>query len=111
MIKQSKLLKIKSKIPTNLFNKKYGLKLGEFNNTTGTERVKFYFKQHKIIFIMSVQIIYLTHCRAINPGENKTHLSKDENYKLIGIRIIPGDQNLIFFELKNLEKSVRVEPE
>ena len=40
MIKQSKLLKIKSKIPTNLFNEKYGLKLGEFNNTTGTERVK-----------------------------------------------------------------------
>ena len=41
MIKQSKLLKIISKIPTNLFNEKYGLKLGEFNNTTGTERVNY----------------------------------------------------------------------
>ena len=40
IIKQSKLLKIKNKILSNLFNKKYGLKLGEFNNTTGTERVK-----------------------------------------------------------------------
>ena len=40
MIKQSKLLKIKSKILSNLFNEKYGLKLGEFNNTTWTERVK-----------------------------------------------------------------------
>ena len=40
LIKQSKLLKIKSKILSNFFNEKYGLKLGEFNNTTGTERVK-----------------------------------------------------------------------
>ena len=40
LIKQSKLLKIKSKILSNLFNEKYGLKLGEFNNITGTERVK-----------------------------------------------------------------------
>ena len=39
MIKQSKL-KIKSKILSNLFNEKYWLKLGEFNNTTGTERTK-----------------------------------------------------------------------
>ena len=41
LIKQSKLLKIKSKILLNFFNKKYGLRFGEFNNTiaTGTERV------------------------------------------------------------------------
>ena len=39
LIEQSKLLKIKSNILSNLFNEKYGLKLGEFNNTTGTERV------------------------------------------------------------------------
>ena len=39
MIKQSQLLKIKSQILSNLFNEKYGLRLGEFNNTTGTERV------------------------------------------------------------------------
>ena len=39
LIKWSKLLKIKSKITSNLFNKKFGLKLWEFNNTTGTERV------------------------------------------------------------------------
>ena len=38
--KQSKLLKIKSKILSNLLNEKYELKLGEFNNTsTGTKRV------------------------------------------------------------------------
>ena len=35
LIKQGKLLKIKSKILSNLFNENYGLKLGEFNNTTG----------------------------------------------------------------------------
>ena len=40
LIKQSKPLKIKSKILSNLLNEKYGLKLGEFNNTAGTERVK-----------------------------------------------------------------------
>ena len=40
LIKQSKPLKIKNKILSNLFNEKYGLKLGEFNSTTGTERVK-----------------------------------------------------------------------
>ena len=40
LIKQSKLLKIKSKILSNLFNEKYKHKLGEFNNTTRTERVK-----------------------------------------------------------------------
>ena len=41
-IDQSKLLKIKSKILSNLFYEKYMLKLGEFNNTTGIERVKMY---------------------------------------------------------------------
>ena len=35
-----KRLKIKSQILSNLFNEKYGLKLGEFNNTSGVERVK-----------------------------------------------------------------------
>ena len=40
LIKQSKLLKIKSQILSNLFNEKYGLRLGEFKNTAGTERVK-----------------------------------------------------------------------
>ena len=39
LIKQSKLLKIETKILSILFNEKYGLKQGEFNNTTGTERV------------------------------------------------------------------------
>ena len=42
LIKQNKLLKIKSKILSNLFNEKYGLKLWEFNNTTGTERVNIF---------------------------------------------------------------------
>ena len=32
-------MKIISKILSNLFNEKYGLKLGEFNNITETERV------------------------------------------------------------------------
>ena len=41
LIKQNKLLKITSKILPNLFKEKYRLKLGEFNNTTGTERVKY----------------------------------------------------------------------
>ena len=40
LIKQSQLLKIKSQILSILFNEKYGLRLGEFKNTTGTERVK-----------------------------------------------------------------------
>ena len=31
---------MKSKILSNLFNEMYGSKLGEFNNTTGNERVK-----------------------------------------------------------------------
>ena len=43
LIKQSQLLKIKSQILSNLFNEKYGLRLGEFKNTTGTERVKAWF--------------------------------------------------------------------
>ena len=33
------ILKIKSKILSNLLNEKYWLKLEEFNNRTGTERV------------------------------------------------------------------------
>ena len=45
LIKQSRLLKIKSQILSNLFNEKYGLRLGEFKNTTGTERVKTGFLQ------------------------------------------------------------------
>ena len=40
LIQQGKPLKIKRKMLSNLFNGKYGLKLGKFNNTTGTERVK-----------------------------------------------------------------------
>ena len=40
LIKQSNKLKIKYKILPNLFNEMYGLKLGEFDSTTGTERVK-----------------------------------------------------------------------
>ena len=40
LIKQSQLLKIKSQILSNLFNEKYGLRLGEFKHTNGTERVK-----------------------------------------------------------------------
>ena len=35
-------MKIKSQILSNLFNEKYGLRLGEFKNTTGTEGVKDY---------------------------------------------------------------------
>ena len=40
LIIQNKLLKMKSKILSNLFNEKYGSKLGEFNSRTGNERVK-----------------------------------------------------------------------
>ena len=40
LIKQIKLLKIKTKILVILFVEKYGFKLGELNSTTGTERVK-----------------------------------------------------------------------
>ena len=36
----NQLLKIKSQILSKLFNEKYGLRLGKFKNTTGTERVK-----------------------------------------------------------------------
>ena len=49
LIKQSQLLKIKSQILSNLFNEKYGLRLGEFKNTTGTERVKGYTEQLALI--------------------------------------------------------------
>ena len=44
LIKQSKPLKIKNKILSNLFNETYGLKFGEFHNKTGTKRVKYFFK-------------------------------------------------------------------
>ena len=37
LVKQSKLLMIKNKILSSLFNEKYGLKLGEFNDITETE--------------------------------------------------------------------------
>ena len=37
-------MKIKTKILSHLFNEKHGNKLGEFNNTTGTERVKIIYK-------------------------------------------------------------------
>ena len=47
LIKQSKLLQIKSQILSNLFNEKYGLKLGEFNNTTGTEKVNVISRVHE----------------------------------------------------------------
>ena len=49
-IEQSKLLKIKSNILSNLFYEKYGLKLGEFNNTTGIERVNNQHKQQELSF-------------------------------------------------------------
>ena len=39
LIKQNQLLKIKSQILSIFFNEKYGLRLGEFKNTTGLERV------------------------------------------------------------------------
>ena len=48
LIKQSILLKIKNKFLSNLYNEKYELKMGGFNNTTETKRV--------------------------NPGLNLTHL-------------------------------------
>ena len=53
LIKQSKLLVIKSKILSNLLNEKHGLKLGEFNNTTGTERVNII-----LFFLLSI----VCHC-------------------------------------------------
>ena len=49
LIKQNKLVKIKSKILSTLFHEKYGPKFGEFNNTTGTERVKVYSMTIKFI--------------------------------------------------------------
>ena len=49
---ERKLLNVKSKILSNFFNEKYGLKLGEFNSTTGTERVKPYRNVRSIAFIL-----------------------------------------------------------
>ena len=40
LIEQNKLMRIKRKIISNLFDETYGLKLGEINNTAGTERIK-----------------------------------------------------------------------
>ena len=40
MIKQSKLLKIKSQILSYLFNEKYGLKERELNNITEIEELR-----------------------------------------------------------------------
>ena len=40
LIKQNNLMEFKSKILSNLLNENNGLKLGEVNNTTATERVK-----------------------------------------------------------------------
>ena len=34
-LKQTSVLKFKSKILSNMFNENYGLELGEFNSTTG----------------------------------------------------------------------------
>ena len=48
-VKQIKLLKIKSKTLSDLFNEKYGHKLGELNNTTGIERVKETFKYSFVV--------------------------------------------------------------
>ena len=55
MIKQSKLLVIKSKILSDLLNEKYGLKLGEFDNTTETERLN-------IISSSGLQLVRLSEC-------------------------------------------------
>ena len=56
MIKQSKLPKIKGKYLSNLFIEKYMLKLGEFNNTTGTERVK-WLRKYVIIMVMVIKMM------------------------------------------------------
>ena len=67
LIKQSKPLRIKSKIFLNLFNEKYGLKLGEFKNTTGTARVKvppnIFFEKMIFLFIVcwTLDFIVLQH--------------------------------------------------
>ena len=52
LIKQSQLLNIKSQILSNLFNEKYGLRLGEFKNTTGTERVKLWYESSLLLKCM-----------------------------------------------------------
>ena len=57
LIKQSKQLKIKSKIISNLFNEKYGLKLKEFNHITWTERIKATLYP-KTIFSLLLVILY-----------------------------------------------------
>ena len=54
LIKQSPLLKIKSQILSDLFNEKYGLRLGEFKNTTGAERVNDNFQKLNLAKILEV---------------------------------------------------------
>ena len=47
MIKESKSLMSINKILSNLFNEKYWLKMLEFNNITGTERVNPEYRQEQ----------------------------------------------------------------
>ena len=56
LIKQSQLLKIKSQSLSKLLNEKYGLRLGEFKNTTGTERVK---KLKLLLFLPFQKLAYM----------------------------------------------------
>ena len=67
MIKQSQLPKIKSQILSNLFNEKYGLRLGEFKNTTGTERVNLVLPTigDVIYFLAEFMILELDKCASI----------------------------------------------
>ena len=57
-MKQSKLLKIISKILSNLFSEKYGLKLLEFNNTTGIERVNILLSAFKLALLALFVVRY-----------------------------------------------------
>ena len=54
---RTKQLKSKSTILSNLFNEKYGLKLGEFQNTTGTERVNSFFKKTYIVYLICITLV------------------------------------------------------
>ena len=67
LIKYSKVLIIKSEMLSNLFNEKYGLKLGEFNNTTGTERVNSH-----IIDLYSFKLSIIDHIRSPNICSTET---------------------------------------
>ena len=60
LINYGKVLKIKIKILLNLFNVKYGLKVGESNNTlTGTERVKIINNSLFIYDYLQIQTVLL----------------------------------------------------